>query len=143
MIKASDFIPAGKSAQTKAREAFFLDFAKEIRTHFPQVPLIVTGGFRSRRGMEAAVTGGDCDMIGLGRPAALNPSLPNNTVFNYEVKDQDAVLYRKKIDPSWILRQLGIGYTIGAGAETVRALLANPQYMWLTTGNNRIGMPSR
>ncbi len=107
-----------KSDRTKAREAFFLEFARAIRNEFPNVPLMVTGGFSSRRGMEQAVADGDCDLIGLGRPAILNPSAPNNVIFNHEVQDQDAVLYRKKNKTPWLMKQLGLG-VIGAGIDSV------------------------
>ncbi|KAL2162898.1 hypothetical protein VTH06DRAFT_6734 [Thermothelomyces fergusii] len=106
-----------KSERTKAREAFFLEFAKVIRKEFPGVPLIVTGGFSSRVGMEKAVAEGGCDLVGLARPAVLNPSLPKNIVFNPEVKDQDATLYRKKNKMPWILRFLGM-HVVGAGMDT-------------------------
>ena len=107
-----------KSDRTKAREAFFLEFAKVIRKEFPDVPLMVTGGFCSRGGMEQAVAEGACDLVGLGRPAALNPSIPNNIVFNPEVKDQDATVYRKKVTTPWIMKQIGLG-AIGAGMDSV------------------------
>lgn len=107
-----------KSDRTKAREAFFLEFAKVIRKEFPGVPLMVTGGFRSRGGMEQAVAEGACDLVGLGRPAALNPAIPNNIVFNPEIKDQDATVYRKKVTTPWIMKQVGLG-AIGAGMDSV------------------------
>lgn len=107
-----------KSARTQARESFFLEFAKAIRGKFPDVPLIVTGGFRTRQGMEAAVAGGDCEMVGVGRPACLNPALPKNFLFNPEVKDQDAKLYAKRIEPPWLVKKLGF-HAIGAGVESV------------------------
>ena len=107
-----------KSERTKAREAFFLEFASIIRKECPGVPLLVTGGFSTRNGMERAVAGGDCDLVGLGRPAVLNPALPNNIIFNPEIKDQDAVLYRKKVETPWILRKFGLN-TVGAGMDTV------------------------
>lgn len=109
-----------KSERTKAREAFFLEFAQVIRKEFPDIPLMVTGGFRSRVGMEKAVADGDCDMVGLGRPAVLNPSLPKNTIFNPEIKDQDATLYRKKNSPRWLMNKLGLS-AVGAGMDTVRS----------------------
>lgn len=109
---------AERSARTAAREAFFLEFAEEVRREFPHVPLIVTGGFRSRRGMEAAVAGGECDMVGLGRPAVLNPLLPKTVVLSSEVRDEDAVLYVRKLTTPWWLRFLGIR-AIGAGIESV------------------------
>ncbi|KAK3995569.1 NADH oxidase 3 [Cladorrhinum sp. PSN332] len=107
-----------KSERTKAREAFFLEFASLARRELPGVPLLVTGGFSSRLGMENAVARGDCDLVGLGRPAILNPTLPGNTIFNREVKDEDAKLYRGKNEPSWLIKQLGIR-AVGAGADTV------------------------
>ncbi|KAH8882274.1 NADH:flavin oxidoreductase/NADH oxidase [Thozetella sp. PMI_491] len=118
MVNHQENFPDEKSERTKAREAFFLEFAAKARTSFPDVPLMVTGGFRSRRGMEEAVAGGNCDLIGLGRPAVLNPALPANVIFNREVKDQDAVLYRKRVSTAWIYKLLGIGRAVGAGAES-------------------------
>ncbi|KAL2175187.1 FMN binding oxidoreductase [Thermothelomyces heterothallicus CBS 202.75] len=106
-----------KSDRTKAREAFFLEFAKVIRKEFPGVPLMVTGGFSSRVGMEKAVAEGDCDLIGLARPAVLNPSLPNNIVFNPEVNDQDATLYRKKNKTPWFFNFIGMP-AVGAGMDS-------------------------
>ncbi|KAL7947126.1 NADH:flavin oxidoreductase/NADH oxidase [Trichoderma barbatum] len=64
-------------ASTLAREAFFIDFAATIRCKFPQVPFMVTGGFRSRDGMEAAIADGSCDLIGMARPSTLNAHLIN------------------------------------------------------------------
>jgi 2,4-dienoyl-CoA reductase-like NADH-dependent reductase (Old Yellow Enzyme family) len=70
---------------TRAREAYFLDYAAAIRK-VTRVPLMVTGGFRNRVAMEAALAGpvdgtpqparGDCDLIGLGRPLCWQPDFP-------------------------------------------------------------------
>ncbi|KAL0465965.1 hypothetical protein QR685DRAFT_451829 [Neurospora intermedia] len=107
-----------KSERTKAREAFFLEFAKIIRTKFPKLPLMVTGGFRTRQGMEAALEADDCDMIGIGRPAIINPSLPANLILNPEVPDADARLFdKKRAEPHWIVEKLGMKSIVGAGAE--------------------------
>jgi 2,4-dienoyl-CoA reductase-like NADH-dependent reductase (Old Yellow Enzyme family) len=37
------------------------------------MPLMVTGGFRSREGMEAALASGALDVIGLARPFCTHP----------------------------------------------------------------------
>lgn len=108
-------------AKTLAREAFFLEFAHAIRGRFHGVPLMVTGGFRTRKGMEAAIRDGGCDIIGIGRPAVLNPWLPKNIIFNKEIADDDARLYTKSIAPSWLSRLLGMKSIMGA-AETVSLL---------------------
>ncbi|MEP0990899.1 MAG: NADH:flavin oxidoreductase/NADH oxidase family protein [Tateyamaria sp.] len=57
---------------TKAREAFFLEYAREIRA-VVDIPLMVTGGFRSRAAMEQAITQDGIDMIGLARPLCVHP----------------------------------------------------------------------
>lgn len=108
---------AEKSDRTKAREAFFLEFAKAIRHKFADLPLMVTGGFRTRQGMEAAVAEGGCDMVGIGRPAVVNPSLPSNIIFNKEISDADARLYLTKYKAPWIAKL--ISPAVGAGAESV------------------------
>jgi 2,4-dienoyl-CoA reductase-like NADH-dependent reductase (Old Yellow Enzyme family) len=61
----------GKAADsTRAREAYFLEYARTVRGLAGDVPLAVTGGFRSRTAMHEAVHAGECDVIGLGRPTA-------------------------------------------------------------------------
>lgn len=40
------------------------------------VPLMVTGGFRTRADMEAALSSGAVDVVGLGRPMAVQPEAP-------------------------------------------------------------------
>nr|AHZ63797.1 NADH:flavin oxidoreductase/NADH oxidase [Metarhizium rileyi] len=106
------------SERTAAREAFFLEFAHVIRDRFKGVPLMVTGGFRSRQGMEAAIRDGGCDLVGIGRPAIINPFLPKNTIFNAEVDDEQARLYAKNVAPSWLSKVLGMRSVNGA-AETL------------------------
>ena len=60
---------------TQAREAMFLEYAKSIKA-VARMPIMVTGGFRTLAGMEAALQGGHTDMIGLARPFCLDPDLP-------------------------------------------------------------------
>lgn len=53
----------------------FLEYAKSIKA-VARMPIMVTGGFRTLAGMEAALAGGHTDMIGLARPFCLDPDLP-------------------------------------------------------------------
>ncbi len=62
-------------ASTRSREAFFLDYAEKVRKR-TELPLLVTGGFRSRAGMDAALASGAVDVVGLARPLANEPDLP-------------------------------------------------------------------
>jgi 2,4-dienoyl-CoA reductase-like NADH-dependent reductase (Old Yellow Enzyme family) len=63
------------AASTRAREAYFLDFAERLRA-IASVPLMLTGGFRTGDGMEAAVRSGAVDVVGLGRPFCIDPAFP-------------------------------------------------------------------
>lgn len=65
-----------KRASTRAREAYFLTYAEEMR-NVAKMPLMVTGGFRSRDGMEAALNSGACDVCGIARPLCVDPDMPN------------------------------------------------------------------
>ncbi len=65
-----------KTASTIAREAYFLDFATRLRP-LVSVPLMVTGGFRTRSAMESALAAGELDVVGLARPLCLDPDLAN------------------------------------------------------------------
>jgi 2,4-dienoyl-CoA reductase-like NADH-dependent reductase (Old Yellow Enzyme family) len=62
-------------ASTRRREAYFLDYAREIRAAVT-LPLMVTGGFRSRAAMAEALSAGELDVVGLGRPLCVEPDLP-------------------------------------------------------------------
>lgn len=109
-----------RSARTQEREAYFLSFAKAVRAQYPDVLLMVTGGFRTRRGMATAIREGDCDLIGIARPAVLNPSLPKNKIFNSEIEDTE-VLYTKAFEKPWLEKITG-NKIAGSGAESVRSL---------------------
>ncbi|MEI2787685.1 MAG: hypothetical protein V9E93_02265 [Steroidobacteraceae bacterium] len=75
--RSADAIPVRRS--TRAREAYFLEYAAAIR-RVARMPLMVTGGFRTRAAMAAALGAapgeGDCDVIGLGRPLCWMPDFP-------------------------------------------------------------------
>ncbi|HPW29348.1 MAG TPA: NADH:flavin oxidoreductase/NADH oxidase family protein, partial [Rhodoferax sp.] len=60
---------------TREREAVFLEYAKSIKA-VARMPIMVTGGFRTLAGMEAALAGGHTDMLGVARPFCLDPDFP-------------------------------------------------------------------
>lgn len=65
----------GVRASTRAREAYFLDFADKLRDRIPGTPLMVTGGFRSAAGMNAALAAGSLDLCGIARLLAIEPEV--------------------------------------------------------------------
>ncbi len=106
---------------TVAREAYFLDFAAKARAA-TSAPLAVTGGFRSAAAMQEALSSGATDLIGLARPLALYPDLPQSLLNDPEFKvtlpapssgnkKLDAALM---LDVTWYEHQLA---RMGAGDE--------------------------
>lgn len=106
-----------KSERTAAREAFFLEFAKTVRERHPGLVLMLTGGFRSRAGAEAAIKDGACDLVGLARPAAIDPHFAA-LLLDESVEDEKAKLPLNKVPIPWFLRFIP-PHAIGAGAESV------------------------
>ncbi len=68
--------PQNVMQSTLQREAYFLDFALAMRQTI-SIPLMVTGGFRSRAAMEQALESGAADIIGIGRPLCYEPNGAN------------------------------------------------------------------
>lgn len=69
----------GEKESTRQREAFFVAFAERVRK-FTRAPLMVTGGFRTRAGMAAALSSGALDVVGMARPLAVEPDLPGRLI---------------------------------------------------------------
>lgn len=81
MAGADDMTMSPEKAETRAestiaREAYFLEYAKDIRA-VTTMPLMVTGGFRSTEGMNAALASGAMDVVGIARPLCADPAIPS------------------------------------------------------------------
>ena len=59
----------------QTREAYFLEYARDIKAAL-DIPVMVTGGFRSAAVMNNALDKGDADLIGMGRPFIVDPMFP-------------------------------------------------------------------
>lgn len=84
-----------KRASTELREAYFLEFARKIRKQV-RLPILLTGGFRSKAAMEKAIEDGSVDLIGIGRPMCFEPDLPSKLI-NGEVDKASLISPRSKI----------------------------------------------
>lgn len=84
---------------TAAREAYFVDFAKAMQAEV-NVPLMVTGGFRTRAAMAQALESGAADVIGLGRPTCVITDAPRQLIEGREQLPR----YEDDLDmiPSWL-----------------------------------------
>jgi len=63
------------AASTRAREAYFVDFAEAMHEEV-SIPLMVTGGLRRLDAMNLALESGSADMIGIGRPMCVMTDAP-------------------------------------------------------------------
>ena len=114
---------AAPTSRTIAREAFFLNAARSIRNRFPNILLLVTGGFRSRASMEEALQNGACNFIGIARPAAITPKLPSKVILNEKI-EADGARFRVASAPvPRLLNMLPMSRIIGGSAESVRLFL--------------------
>lgn len=74
-----------RKVSTIAREAYFLDFAEQIRQQV-KCHLMVTGGFRTVAGMNAALDSGACEFIGIARPLAVETDLTDRLIAGHDVR---------------------------------------------------------
>ncbi|KAF6517930.1 hypothetical protein HZS61_002008 [Fusarium oxysporum f. sp. conglutinans] len=116
MSTNSSLKPNSAESRSSIREGFFLRTSEEIRRRFPDLTLLVTGGFRSRNGIAGALDKNACDLIGLGRPAVKYPGLPNKIMFNKDISDDEA---RFDVESApgggWLASKVR---SVGAGEET-------------------------
>ncbi|MBV1885641.1 MAG: NADH:flavin oxidoreductase/NADH oxidase family protein [Parvibaculaceae bacterium] len=92
-----------RSESTIAREAYFLEYARDIRA-VTTMPLMVTGGFRSVEGMNAALASGQTDVIGVGRPLCVDPAI-SAKMLSGEVMQAPAFEQTLRIGPGWLSAQ--------------------------------------
>ena len=64
--------PTEVRESTRKREAYFIEYAQRIKES-AQIPVMITGGFRSRVVMEQAIESGEVDVVGLARPLCTDP----------------------------------------------------------------------
>ncbi|SEK56756.1 2,4-dienoyl-CoA reductase [Atopomonas hussainii] len=120
---------------TLAREAYFLQFAEKIRGQV-QVPLMVTGGFRSHQGMAEALKGGALDMVGIARGLAIEPDLPKRLLVGQDpefsvqpistgIKTVDRMALMEVVWYSRQLKRMGRGGEPKPNESGLWAFLAN------------------
>jgi 2,4-dienoyl-CoA reductase-like NADH-dependent reductase (Old Yellow Enzyme family) len=65
-----------RDGRTLAREAYFVEFARDIKA-VAKMPVMVTGGIR-RRPVAEQVLGAGVDLVGIGTALAIDPFLPRD-----------------------------------------------------------------
>jgi 2,4-dienoyl-CoA reductase-like NADH-dependent reductase (Old Yellow Enzyme family) len=100
---------------TRAREAYFVDFAQAMRKELT-MPLMVTGGLRRLDAMESALESGSADVVGIGRPMCVMTDAPKRLLAGMEQlpRYEDAL----SLLPGWlkILEKISLFKTLGTFA---------------------------
>lgn len=120
------------AASTLQREAYFVDFAKAMRSEV-KIPLMVTGGFRTRSAMEQALKQSAADIIGIGRPLCYFPDGAKRLLNGMEMlprKESDLALFPPALQ--WLTRW-----------KTFRAIESFACQYWFYSQLNALGKTGR
>lgn len=118
----------GLPASTAAREAYFLDFAVELRKQV-KTPLMVTGGMRSAAAMNEAIERAGVALIGIGRPMVVDPDAPRRLLEG--ARELDRYEERLRLGPGFFSQR--------SPSKTVRALNGFGALYWQYQQLRRIG----
>jgi 2,4-dienoyl-CoA reductase-like NADH-dependent reductase (Old Yellow Enzyme family) len=119
-----------RDGRTLAREAYFLEFAREMVT-VAAMPLMVTGGIRRRAVAEQVVASGTA-MVGIATALSLDPQLPNQWRSGKETAPQlKPIRWKNKVLGSlanmavvkFQLKRLSAGRSTHPAVSPVRALV--------------------
>ncbi|MBY6204514.1 NADH:flavin oxidoreductase/NADH oxidase family protein [Halomonas denitrificans] len=89
----------GVRASTRAREAYFMAYAEKI-LETARMPIMVTGGFRTRAAMDEALDTGVA-MIGMARPLCADPDAPRRLLAG-EIEALPAREASLRLGPGWL-----------------------------------------
>ncbi len=126
--------------RTLAREAYFLDFARDLATT-ATMPVMTTGGI-GRRAVAEAVLASGIDVVGLGTALAMQPDLPRQWAQAEAVAPRPVVAWRDKTIASLAtmalvrrqLHRLGAGKRPAPGASPLLSLVMD---QWMMKGLTR------
>ncbi len=101
--------------------------------------IVVTGGFRSAKGMNEALASGATDLIGLARPLAVEPDLPHKAINDatYQIALRELTTGFRKLDNmvflnvSWYEAQLS---RLGRG-KRLMFISANGRQLFKSSGS--------
>lgn len=119
-----------RDGRTLAREAYFAEFARDIRA-VTAMPVMVTGGIRRRPVADQVVQSG-VDMVGIGTALAIDPNLPRDWRAGKDAapalppirwKSKPLASLANMAAVRFQLRKLSQGQATHAGVSPLRALV--------------------
>ncbi|RBW42623.1 oxidoreductase [Psychromonas sp. B3M02] len=77
-ISGGSYFPGAKSSSDSLTKGpYFIDFSKKAKQR-TSIPIVVTGGFKTREEAITSLQSHAADMVGIARALALDPTLANN-----------------------------------------------------------------
>jgi hypothetical protein len=77
---------------TSPRQALFSSFTTSLLPSLPSPPegpaIMLTGGLHSRALIASSLRERACDLVGVGRPACLHPTLPCDVILNQDLPEE-------------------------------------------------------
>ncbi len=129
------YVHSSKKESTVSREAYFLDYARDIKAAL-HIPVMVTGGFRSLSIMNRALADGATDLIGMGRPFIVDPEFPakllNGSIGMAPAIERDfppAEELPRGAVLNWFCHQLALHGTTGDGNPSVPIIEGHERYL--------------
>ncbi|WP_028228228.1 NADH:flavin oxidoreductase/NADH oxidase family protein [Paraburkholderia ferrariae] len=119
-----------RDGRTLAREAYFVEFARDIRK-VAAMPVMVTGGIRRRPVAEQVIESG-VDMVGIGTALAIDPNLPRDwrtgkdsapALAPITWKNKTLASLANMVTVKFQLRKLSLGRTPDPRVSPLRALI--------------------
>jgi hypothetical protein len=110
---------------TSPRQALFSSFTTSLLPSLPSPPegpaIMLTGGLHSRALIASSLRERACDLVGIGRPACLNPTLPCDIILNQDLPEEKTDVGRYDIPggPLW-KRILGGGGSSRSSSNKVQ-----------------------
>lgn len=124
-----------KTESTIAREGYFLKAASEIKSAV-DIPVMVTGGFRSVETMNMALAENKADLIGIGRPFIIDPQFPtkllDGSIDAAPAVERDfpaAQEVPKGAVLNWFCDQLALHGELGSGDLSVSLIEGHERYL--------------
>lgn len=123
--------PAMIDNKGNSREAFFIEFAEKAK-RIATMPIMVTGGFKSRPGIVSALESGAVDAVGLAKPFIIEPELPLKMMsgeleaVHWPVKKLNNQAFNSLSQMGWAkaqLERLGEGKEVNLKLGTIRNLM--------------------
>lgn len=124
-------LPGKMRKSSLAREAYFLEYARDIRAAV-KTPILLTGGMRTLGAMTETIDSGAVDVVGLARPLAYEPDLPARLLDGSatEAKPVDLRTGMKRVDDMlqifWFqlqIHRMGDGLAPKPGLSKIAALV--------------------